>query len=138
MLIDSYLSFPFEKEAIFLAFLTLKNWDLLQNTGILRVKKNGELQIREIESRELQGLPVKLCSVQVRYSSYWIVLILKMYLLTLFTATYFDLKAHFALESTVMSVLVKKVQIISKTENPFSPGRRPLAQFCNFLRYKDG
>ena len=48
MLIDSYLSFPFEKEAIFLAFLTLKNWEILQNAGILRVLKNRELQIREI------------------------------------------------------------------------------------------
>ena len=58
MLIGNYLSILFEKVAIFLAFLPLKSWELLQNAGILRVLKNRELQIREIQGRELQGLPV--------------------------------------------------------------------------------
>ena len=46
------------KSSHFLAFLSLKSWELLQNAGILRVLKNRELQIREIQGRELQGLPV--------------------------------------------------------------------------------
>ena len=58
MLNGNYLSISFEKVAISLAFLTLKNFELLQNVGILRVLKNRELQIREIQDRELQGLPV--------------------------------------------------------------------------------
>ena len=58
MLNGNYLSISFEKVAISLAFLTLKNFELLQNVGILRVLKNRELQIREIQGRELQGLPV--------------------------------------------------------------------------------
>ena len=58
MLNGNYLSISFEKVAISLPFLTLKNFELLQNVGILRVLKNRELQIREIQGRELQGLPV--------------------------------------------------------------------------------
>ena len=58
MLNGNYLSISFEKVAISLAFLTLKNFELLQNMGILRVLKNREFQIREIQGRELQGLPV--------------------------------------------------------------------------------
>ena len=58
MLNGNYLSISFEKVAISLAFFTLKNFELLQNVGILRVLKNRELQIREIQGHELQGLPV--------------------------------------------------------------------------------
>ena len=60
MLNGNCLSISFEKVAISLAFFTLKNFELLQNVGILRVLKNRELQIHEIQGRELQGLPVVL------------------------------------------------------------------------------
>ena len=46
----------YSKSSHFLEFPTLKNLDLLQNAAILRVLKNLELQIREIQNRELQGL----------------------------------------------------------------------------------
>ena len=54
---QSFINFIW-KSSHCIAFLTLKNWDLLKNAGILRVLKNRELQIREIQGRELQGLPV--------------------------------------------------------------------------------
>ena len=60
MLIGNHLSISSWKSSHFIAFLTLKNWDLLKNAGILRVLKNRELQIREIQGHELQGLPVYL------------------------------------------------------------------------------
>ena len=65
MLNGNYLSISFEKVAISLAFLTLKNFELLQNVGILRVLKNRELQIREIQGRKLQGLPVYVSQVAI-------------------------------------------------------------------------
>ena len=60
MLIGTHLSSSSWKSSHFIAFLTLRNWDLLKNAGILRVLKNRELQIHEIQGRELQGLPVVL------------------------------------------------------------------------------
>ena len=63
------------KSSHFLAFLTLKSWEFLQNAGILRVLKNRELQIREIQGRELQGLPVFVCfliHVAWKTSSAWV------------------------------------------------------------------
>ena len=41
-----------------LAFSSLLKKILLQNAGIFGVLKNRELQIRETQGRELQGLPV--------------------------------------------------------------------------------
>ena len=54
---QSFINFII-KSSHFLALLTPKIWDLLQNAGILRVLKNRELQSRKIQSRELQGIPL--------------------------------------------------------------------------------
>ena len=70
MLNGNCLSISFEKVAISLAFFTLKNFELLQNVGILRVLKNRELQIREIQGHELQGLPVFYDVIFLRYINF--------------------------------------------------------------------
>ena len=49
----------YSKGSHFLAILSLKELDFLQTAGIFKILKNGELQIRKIQNRELQGLPVK-------------------------------------------------------------------------------
>ena len=52
----------YRKRSHFFAILSLKKQDFLQNAGIFKVLKNRELQIREIQNRELQGLPVLILS----------------------------------------------------------------------------
>ena len=46
-----------EKVALFNIFVS-KKYNLLQNVGIIGIFKNREWQIREVQNRELQGLPV--------------------------------------------------------------------------------
>ena len=52
----------------FLAILSLKKQDFLQNAGIFKVLKKRELQIREIQNRKLQGLPVILFISFITYA----------------------------------------------------------------------
>ena len=48
----------YSKSSHFLAISSLKEEDFLQTAGIFKVLKNLKLQIRKIQIRELQGLPV--------------------------------------------------------------------------------
>ena len=48
----------YSKNSHFLAIFISKRVGFLQTAGIFKVLKNREFQIREIQNRELQGLPV--------------------------------------------------------------------------------